>query len=203
MLLGRLGKFLHVEDQGAVLAALATLAHFHLEDEKAGKQGGDTDRDLFSGKRIDKLLGLVCLNVVTLVSVGQGMTAEEWGGRAEQVRLASKVLRAVKDHGKEVYMASPEGVSGMKNLVRKLEKLAAEEEGEGSGRLLREGVRFALALSPAKGMAMVKPVAGLVEVMQRALAREICGGDNGLIEGELAGEILPALVVSFEMCWDG
>ncbi|KAI5801674.1 hypothetical protein DFH27DRAFT_653042 [Peziza echinospora] len=201
MLLGRLGKFLHVEDQGAVLAALATLAHFHLEDEKAGKlQGAETERDLFSGKRIDKLLGLVCLNVVTLVSVPQGGGGEEWDARAEQVRLAGMVLRAVKDRGKEVYMASPEGVSGMKNLVRKLEKLTTEEGFGCAGctRLLREGVRFALALAPAKGVVGVvgRPVAGLVEVLPRVLVREICGAENGLMEGELAGEIVPALVTS-------
>ena len=186
MLLRRLGKFLHIEEQGVVLAALATLAHFHIEDELVGKTNEDVSKELFSGKKTEKLLGLVSINVITCAT--SGGDAGDWEERLEQIKFANVILSSIDDRGKEAYVHGSGVGKVLENLVKKMDRLAID----GDVRVLREVLKFCIKLSPSK---LIPGVAEFsYKLVKKSLDDEAQGKGSAVLEESMVDVFAVSMV---------
>lgn len=193
MFLGRMLKFLYEDAQGVVLGALATLTYFHQQPQEHGSSSGVNPevKAYFDGKKTQKLLELVIINVITVITAagnGGGSAADQqstWEERVEKLQYAIAIIKAVSQEKKDAYMEDrKKGKLPVENLLRKMEILVGEEGADPDGRMLRLGLRFCVQLSPGR------PVGGLKEFVERlvrkTLDEEMQGKGNVVLEESMA-----------------
>lgn len=194
MFLGRMLKFLYEDAQGVVLGALATLTYFYQQPQDHGSSGANPEvKAYFDGKKSQKLLELVIINVITVIaaagngSSGGSSTSDQqptWEERIEKLQYANAIIQAVSQEKKDAYIEDrKKGKLPVENLLRKMEKLVGEEA-DLDGRMLRLGLRFCVQLSPKK------PVSGLREfvesLVRKTLDDEMQGKGHIVLEENMA-----------------
>ena len=180
-----------------MLGALAGLAVFHTQSGE-GEGGWEGASEFFGEKKSERVLSLVCLNVISAVGSGTagGASGKEkdrdggergmgWEERLEQVEYAKVIVDAVGWEGRWRYLEG-EGRKGrvLENLVGKLRKLIGEgdvgtaENGQKGGERNEAGVEGRL-------------VRAAVEFLVRLV------GSGGKMEGNLKGTTAMAGLVEF------
>ena len=212
MLVSQLQKLLRNERQGCVLGALAGLAVFHIQGDGGARGGGDGNKEaggwegaseFFGEKKCERVLSLVCLNVISAVGSGTGAASGgagkeknkdggeggmSWEERLEQVEYAKVIVDAVVVEGRWKYLEG-EGRKGrvLENLVGKLRKLIGEGDVGTAENGQKEGEK------KEAGDAGVKE--RLVRAAVEFLVRLV--GPGGKVEGNSKGITAVAGLVEF------